>query len=168
MTEMQAAIGRIQLGLMTEWMAKRADNANRIANALLPFADESGPIRLPVFPRASYSNAVDEQRNIHAHYKYYAYVRPGNLATGWNRDRIVEEIVSRGVPCFQGSCSEVYLELAFDGTGWRPETQLPVAKDLGETSLMFLVHPTLVKNEMDAAVSVVQEVIGMANGQVES
>jgi dTDP-4-amino-4,6-dideoxygalactose transaminase len=57
-------------------------------------------------------------------------------------------MTSRGVPCFSGSCPEVYLEKAFDGTGWRPQTRLPVARELGETSLMFLVHPTLTDDEI--------------------
>jgi dTDP-4-amino-4,6-dideoxygalactose transaminase len=43
----------------------------------------------------------------------------------------------------------VYLEKAFDGTGWRPAERLPVARELGETSIMFLVHPTLTQAEVD-------------------
>jgi dTDP-4-amino-4,6-dideoxygalactose transaminase len=76
-------------------------------------------------------------------YKCYAYVQPERLARAWSRDRIIEAINAEGVPCFQGSCSEVYLEKAFDGTGWRPAERLPVARELGETSILFLVHPTL-------------------------
>ena len=79
----------------------------------------------------------------HAAYKCYVFVEPDKLAEGWSRDRIAQEVTARGVPCYQGSCSEVYLEKAFDGTGWRPARRLPVARELGETSLMFLVHPTL-------------------------
>jgi hypothetical protein len=71
-------------------------------------------------------------------------------------------ITARGVPCFQGSCSEVYLERAFDGTGWRPEPRLPIAKELGETSLMFLVHPTLTNGEMEKTAAVLSEVLGLA------
>ncbi len=52
---------------------------------------------------------------------------PENLAPGWTRDRIVNEIVAQGVPCYQGSCSEVYLERAFEGTPWRPRNVLPAA-----------------------------------------
>jgi dTDP-4-amino-4,6-dideoxygalactose transaminase len=85
------------------------------------------------------------------------------LAEGWNRDRIVNKIVERGVPCFQGSCSEVYLEKAFDGTGWRPRERLPVARELGETSLAFLVHPTLTEQEINRTSSVVGEVLRAAS-----
>ncbi|MCK1977981.1 hypothetical protein LNK15_13185, partial [Jeotgalicoccus huakuii] len=76
-------------------------------------------------------------------------MEPDQLAEGWSRDRILNEINSLGVPCFSGSCSEVYLERAFDDTGWRPQQRLPVARQLGETSLMFLVHPTLTEAEVE-------------------
>jgi dTDP-4-amino-4,6-dideoxygalactose transaminase len=159
MIEMQAAIGRIQLGRMADWTDKRGENAKIIADALEPFAKEGGPIRLPEFRCANCSETTHNKGCIHAHYKFYAYVRPQNLAPNWSRDRIVEEITTRGVPCFQGSCSEVYLERAFDGTGWRPEPRLPIAKELGETSLMFLVHPTLTNGEMEKTAAVVCDVL---------
>jgi dTDP-4-amino-4,6-dideoxygalactose transaminase len=98
----------------------------------------------------------------HANYKFYAYVRPENLRAGWSRDRIVAEIMALGVPCYQGSCSEVYLEKAFDGTGWRPATALPVAQALGETSLMFLVHPTLTEAEIDKTCAAIGSVLRQA------
>jgi dTDP-4-amino-4,6-dideoxygalactose transaminase len=80
----------------------------------------------------------------------------------WAVDRIIEAINAVGVPCFQGSCSEVYLEKAFDGTGWRPAQPLPVARALGETSVMFLVHPTLTQVEVDRTCEVVRRVMGVA------
>ena len=89
-------------------------------------------------------------------------LRPEALAEGWNRDRIMNEIVARGVPCYSGSCSEVYLEKAFDGTPWRPTERMPIAKELGETSLMFLTHPTLTQAEIDKTCAVIGEVMGLA------
>ncbi|MOA39112.1 hypothetical protein D3C78_1608620 [compost metagenome] len=103
------------------------------------------------------------QDNVHAHYKCYVYVQPGQLAEGWSRDRIVEAIGAKGVPCFQGSCSEVYLEKAFDGTGWRPQERLPVARALGETSIMFLVHPTLTAAEIDKTCTAIAQVLTAAS-----
>ena len=99
----------------------------------------------------------------HAAYKCYVYVQPEHLAAGWSRDRIVAAINAAGVPCYQGSCSEVYLEKAFDDTGWRPPVRLPVAKELGETSLMFLVHPTLTEAEITKTVAVVSQVLSEAS-----
>jgi dTDP-4-amino-4,6-dideoxygalactose transaminase len=98
----------------------------------------------------------------HAHYKCYVYVKPESLKADWSRDRIVEAINAEGVPCFQGSCSEVYLEKAFDGTGWRPEPRLPVAKALGETSVMFLVHPTLTEAEIQKTCLAIEKVMALA------
>jgi len=134
MLEVQAAVGRIQLRRMADWTAKRAQYAQAIWAACRPYS----AVRVPVVPTGS----------DHAHYKCYVYVQSDKLAPGWHRDRIVEAIKMLGVPCYQGSCSEVYLEKAFDQTGWRPAEHLPVARELGETSLMFLVHPTLTEVEM--------------------
>lgn len=129
MIEAQAAIGRIQLRRMDEWHAKRLAHAQAIWSC----ARSLPGLRVPEIP-----SAVE-----HAAYKCYVFIEPDQLRAGWNRDRIMAETVTLGVPCFYGSCSEVYREKAFDGTGWRPADRLPVAHELGETSLMFLVHPTL-------------------------
>lgn len=134
MQETQAVIGRIQLQRMPDWQAKRLAHARRIWNV----ARQLSGLRVPEVPR--YIR--------HAVYKCYVFVESDRLAEGWNRDRIIQEINARGVPCYQGSCAEVYLEKAFDGTGWRPPKRLPVARELGETSLMFLVHPTLEHEEI--------------------
>ena len=134
MQETQAVIGRIQLQRMPDWQAKRLAHARRIWNV----ARQLSGLRVPEVPR--YIR--------HAVYKCYVFVESDRLAEGWNRDRIIQEINARGVPCYQGSCAEVYLEKAFDGTGWCPPKRLPVARELGETSLMFLVHPTLEHEEI--------------------
>jgi dTDP-4-amino-4,6-dideoxygalactose transaminase len=152
MLEMQAVIGRIQLRRMAQWTERRTANAAALTAALQPFAGPTGVIRLPVFDSAG-------GVSVHAQYKFYAFVQPHNLAPGWSRDRIVAGINARGVPCYQGTCSEVYLEKAFDGTGYRPEQPLLVAKALGETSLMWLVHPTLTGAEMAQSCAVAGEVL---------
>lgn len=150
MTELQAVIGRIQLQRMPEWTRIRNDYAAQIWNT----ARECSGLRVPVVP-------ADIQ---HAAYKCYVFVEPGQLNDGWDRDRIMAEVNARGVPCFSGSCSEVYLEKAFDNTGFRPAERLPVAKELGETSLMFLVHPTLMPVELDKTCAVLREVMALAAG----
>ncbi|WP_028112619.1 DegT/DnrJ/EryC1/StrS family aminotransferase [Ferrimonas kyonanensis] len=148
MTEVQGAIGRIQLRRMADWQARRTANAER----LLSTASEFALIRS--IPVPDYVT--------HAWYKCYLFIEPSQLAPGWSRDRIVAAINDAGVPCMQGSCSEVYNEKAFDGTGWRPATPLANAVQLGETSLMFLVHPTLTEAEMDTSCEVLQRVLTQA------
>ena len=141
MLEMQAVLGRIQLRRMADWAAARNANAKRILDALAPLAGDDGPVRLAPF--------VTSREHTHAYYRFYCYVRPENLAQGWDRDRIVAQISAEGVPCFQGSCSEVYLEKAFSEAGLQPARRLPAAMELGETSLAFLVHPTLTEDEVE-------------------
>jgi dTDP-4-amino-4,6-dideoxygalactose transaminase len=169
---MQATIGRIQLRRMADWTKKRTSNARLLEQAFKPFSLEGGVIRVPIFgcssscSIASVGNEGCKLSCSHAYYKYYVYLRPQGLAPEWSRDRIIEAINAEGVPCFQGSCSEVYLEKAFDSTEWRPTARLPVAKELGENSLMFLVHPTLTNKEMQRSVEVIQSVLTKASGPV--
>ena len=162
MLEMQAAIGRVQLRLLPEWTRARHDLAKQLTDALLPFAGPGGPIRIATLGCSSCGTLAQtecQQGCVHGMYKYYFYVRPESLADGWSRDRIIQEVTARGVPCYHGSCSEVYLERAFDGTAWRPEHRLPVARQLGETSVMLLVHPTITPVQIELACDVVRGVI---------
>jgi len=163
MLEMQAAIGRIQLRRMQDWTAKRTANAQFIWAACRQHA----AVRVPNFGcNASSCDAACASRSgcDHAHYKCYVYVQPEQLASGWSRDRIVQAINAQGVPCNQGSCSEVYLEKAFDGTGWRPTERLPIARELGENSIVFLVHPTLTRAEIDLTCEIAGKVLTEASG----
>ena len=148
MLEMQAVIGRIQLGRMEAWHEARRRYGTTILTALAA----SPALRIPVVP-----SEVEP-----GWYKCYAVGRPERLREDWSRDRVMAEINAAGVPCFSGSCSEVYLEKAFEATLWRPAERLPVAKELGETSLMFLVHPTLTEVEIGRTVEVACSVMAAA------
>jgi len=145
MLEMQAVIGRIQLRKMNEWTQRRQENGKAIDEVLV---DLSG-VRLVNIP-----NYIE-----HAEYKHYVFIKPSALNKGWTRDRIINEINNAGVPCYQGSCSEIYLEKAFDNTPWRPASPLPNAVELGDTSLMFLVHPTLTPAEIELTCEVARKVL---------
>lgn len=151
-TEMQSVIGRIQLTRMAEWTAKRTANAYAILQACKPW-EQKGYLKVPVMEQTpGFEDCT------HAYYKLYMYVKPENLPENWSRDRIINEINELGVPCYSGSASEVYLEKAFDNTGLRPEPRLPIAKQLGETSLMFLVHPTLLESEIKKTIQTIETV----------
>jgi dTDP-4-amino-4,6-dideoxygalactose transaminase len=145
LTEMQAAIGRIQLQRLPEWTSVRTRNALQLAEAL---ADCSA-VRVPLPPGGI----------THAWYKFYAFVKPDALADGWSRDRILSEIASLGYPALSGSCSEIYLEKCFQEAGLSPAERLPVARELGETSLMFLVHPTITPEQMACYAEAVRSVV---------
>ena len=145
MIEVQAVIGRIQLRRMPQWHERRLANAERIWRT----AEGLPGLRVPRVPEGS----------THAAYKCYVFIEPEALRDGWSRDRVLNQINAAGVPCFSGSCSEVYLEKAFDGTGWRPEVRLCVARELGDTSLMFMVHPTLSEAELEKTCEVLRQVM---------
>lgn len=151
MTEIQAALGRLQLGYMKDWHNKRKANAESLLNT----ARKCRALRVPDVP----------DYIAHAWYKCYVFVRPDMLKKNWGRDSILAEINARGVPCYMGSCSEVYLEKAFDGTGYRPIERLEVAREVGDTSLMFLVHPTLTLEEIEKTNEVILSVMGEASLQ---
>ena len=145
MMEMQAVIGRLQLKKMPEWTEKRNANMVRI---------------LAEFENSAYFTVAKPSSDyVHAAYKCYVQVNIDALPEGWSRDCIMQEINGLGVPCFSGSCSEVYLEKAFEGTKWRPAQRLENAKQLGESSLMFLVHPTLSEQSISKTVDAIQQVI---------
>lgn len=148
MMEMQGVIGRIQLARMADWTAKRTAHAM----AIFEVARQSDAVRVPEVPA----------HVRHAFYKAYMFVRPETLASGWTRDRIVAEINARGAPCYQGTASEVYLEKAFDTAPGRPTSRLPEAKKLGETSIMFLVHPTLTEDDIAMTRDAVNSVLKSA------
>jgi dTDP-4-amino-4,6-dideoxygalactose transaminase len=156
MLEVQGAIGRLQLRRMAEWTERRRANAATIAAACAEFPC----IRVPPFrcgPEGCLPGCAVDCR--HANYRCYVYVDADVLRPGTTRDGIVDGIRAEGVPCFQGSCSEVYLERAFDGTGWRPPQRLPEARALGETSLAFLVHPTLRPQDLEATLHAIRKVL---------
>jgi hypothetical protein len=148
MTEMQATIGRSQLRKLPMWLNIRRRNAAILTEG---FSGIQG-LRLTLPPE-----------NVgHAYYKYYVFVEPEALNADWNRERIMASLMAEGIPCGSGSCSEIYLEKAFDGRAYRPTDRLPVARRLGETSLMFMVHPTLTADDMDDMVQATNRVMKVA------
>ncbi len=154
MTEMQAVIGRIQLKRIEKWNVKRLKNATAIWDA----ARKSKIIRVPNFfpcDNCDQLSGINCSLNCkHAAYKCYIFVK-GNSSL---RDKMIDAINKRGIPCFSGSCSEVYLENAFKDTNFKPKKRLPIAKKLGETSLMFLCNPNLTKKDIKKTCTVISEV----------
>jgi dTDP-4-amino-4,6-dideoxygalactose transaminase len=148
LTEMQSAIGRVQLRKLPRWTRDRQCHAAILTECFstIPALRVTAP-----FPGIG-----------HAYYKYYTFVRPDMLKSDWNRDRIMTAITAEGIPCYTGSCSEIYREKAFTDAGLAPPRRLPVARELGETSLMFLVHPTLCEADMADTCRAVDKVIAVA------
>jgi dTDP-4-amino-4,6-dideoxygalactose transaminase len=148
MTEMQAAVGRIQLERMDIWHKKRKDNAQAILKACAEFTNT---IRV-----SEIDNDIE-----HAWYKLNVYVCLESLKDGWDRDRIINEINQFGIPCYSGSCSEIYLEKAFDDK-FRPQERLPNAKTIGESALMFLIHPSLTNADINKTCQAIKKTLSQA------
>lgn len=148
LTELQSAVGRIQLRRLSFATAVRTYNALVLAAAL----DGLPAVRVP----------LPLEGITHAWYKFYAFVEIDALADGWSRDRILSEIADTGYPAFSGSCSEIYLEKCFQQAGLTPAERLPIARQLGETSLMFLVHPTITAEQMNDYAEAVRSVVKLA------
>ena len=169
MLEIQAVIGRIQLRRMTEWTARRNENAQILTEKMHNLLGTNRLLNLPKFACNSVCSRSDQKCTSkesgsckHAFYKYYIYLNPNKIALGWNKERIIEAVNEAGVPCYSGSCSEVYLEKAFEATDFGPSTRLSNARYLGETSIMFLVHPTISEEKMHEAGAVIKGVLSQA------
>jgi dTDP-4-amino-4,6-dideoxygalactose transaminase len=143
-TEMQSAMGRVLLRRLPQMLERR-----RRWGGILTRRFSGMPALRVTIPPADVA---------HSYYKYYVFLRPERLRSNWTRDRIIEAVKAEGIPCFSGSCSEIYLEKAF-ATEIRPPVRLPVAKELGETSLMFLVHPTLSEGDINATADAIEKVL---------
>jgi dTDP-4-amino-4,6-dideoxygalactose transaminase len=143
MTEMQAAIGRVAVRKLPQWVTARRRHARLLDSELSRIA----ALRTTLPPAG-----IDP-----SYYKYYVFLRPERLRSGWSRDRILHALRAEGIPCGSGVCPEIYLERAFAHSGY-PAARLPVARKLGQTSLMFLVHPTLSDREMQDTCSAVAKV----------
>jgi dTDP-4-amino-4,6-dideoxygalactose transaminase len=146
MTELQATIGRLQLRKLPAWVSARQDNAATLSKALVNVAG----LRIPRPPR----------HLEHSYYRFYVYLDTDTFKAGWDRDRVVAEVAERGVPCFSGSCSEIYREGAFSDYGPMPD--LPVARELGQSSIALLVHPTLTQDHMTASADALKSVLKRA------
>ena len=149
MTEIQAAIGLEQLHKLNDWVLQRQKNAEQLTS---------------YFKNIPALRVTIPNKNIdHAYYKYYVFVRNKLLKPGWTRDKIVQAINKEGVPCFTGSCSEVYKEKAFVDAKIFPSKDFKIAKELGETSLMFNVHPMLNTQDIESIYHAVKKVFNHAS-----
>lgn len=148
LTELQSAVGRNQLGKLPGWVEKRRRYAAMLSKA---FSNTPG-LRVTLPPE--YIG--------HSYYKYYVFIRPDLLKEDWDRDRIMAAVNERGIPCFSGICGQIYKEKAFIKNKLSPDHELLVSDELMRTSLMFLVHPTLINRNILDTIRVVQEVMGEA------
>ena len=147
-TEMQSAIGRLQLKKLPQWLAVRRRNAGFLSQGLAAVPG----LRLALPPAHSE----------HAYYKYYAFIHPEMLRPEWNMERILDALAAEGIPGGVGACSEIYLEKAFVNAGFGPKQRLPMARRLADSSLMFMLHPGLIEQDMRDACTALAKVMRAA------
>jgi len=149
LTEMQSAIGRLQLKKLPRWLAIRRRYAAMMIEGM---SDIPGlNVRAP------------DEGIQPAWYRFYAMIDANALAVDWNQNRIIEAISTEGIPCFHGSCSEIYREKAFESlSGSR--YPLPNAHSASHSSLALLLHPTLKEEHIERTIKVVRGVFQRAVG----
>jgi dTDP-4-amino-4,6-dideoxygalactose transaminase len=147
LTELQSAIGRVLLKHLPQSVQRRRELAHLLTK------------RFAQMPALRVSEPPDHM--VHSYYKYYVFLQKERLRSDWDQQRMIHAIQAEGVPCLAGICSELYMEKAFP-LELRPPQRLPVARELGETALMFLVHPTLSEADMEDTADAVEKVIACA------
>lgn len=152
LTEMQSAIGRIQLKRMPTWTTIRNENAEKIFQVCRQYPW----LIVPTVP----------DYILHAYYKCYVFIDQSKLPNDISRDDILTIINEFNVPCYSGSCSEVYKEKAFENTELQPKVALKHAKILGQTSLMFLVHPTITNLEMENVCQALRQALDIISNKL--
>ena len=138
-----AAIGLTQLAKLDEWRGARSRNAQIYVDALRQVPG----LRVP----------LPAEGARHAFYKLYFYLDRPPEAAGALRTRILERATEQGLRVFSGSCSEIYREKAFADL---PQPDCRVAHELGETSLMVEVHPTLRPDLLERRAERLAQIIG--------
>lgn len=148
MTEVQAAVGRIQLRRLEKWTAERRENSDFLRTLLKGC------------PALQIPNPPEEYR--HAFYRLYESIQLEQLKAEWTRDRVITRINELGGNVGCGSCGEIYREGAFADT-WSG-VRLPGASLAHETSLAFLVNPGLSRQQLkrtaEATIAALREATG--------
>ncbi len=147
-TEMQSAIGIIQLNKIDLWNKIRTKNALLLNNYL----SKNPLLRIP----------IPHKGLVHGWYKFNCFLNKDFLKDNWSREKIIKAIIERGYPAFQGGCSELYLEKCFSSKSSKKYKKLLIANELGETNITFLVHPTIEEELMSDYASNILKVLNLA------
>lgn len=152
MTELAGAIGKLALKRLPDWIAARRENA-KCLDAGLAQIDGLEVLSAP-------------ENCTHSYYKYYVNVAADRLTGDFTRDDIVRCLQAEGIPCGSGMCCEIYNEKAIAQSEFAVTKPMPNAKQLGERSIMFMVHPTLGESDMEDIVAACEKVMRNVNSAV--
>jgi dTDP-4-amino-4,6-dideoxygalactose transaminase len=149
MTEFQAAIGLKQLAKLPTWIEQRNENARVLIEALKRYEF----IDVPTMKEA--------EGHVNAYYRLYAKVKKNITVADYSnvslRDHIINCLVAAGVPCFVGSCAEIYREKLFSDSV--EFNRLPNATVFADDGFCFLVHHTITKEQVDNISQIISHVL---------
>ena len=77
----------------------------------------------------------------------------------------MEAAIAAGLPCQSGSCPEIYREQACIRAGYRPESVLRSARQLGEESIMMPIDHTLDDDSIRTMGEVLRSVLDAASAK---
>jgi perosamine synthetase len=142
LTDLQAAIGRVQLRKLPAILQRRRDLAARY---------RAGLDGIPGF-------ALPQHAAEHTWQTYMAVVPQGR-----SRDRIQQELASRGIGAAPGSVAGHCLQVYKDTLGYR-EDNLPVSRLLQERGLALPLHARMTDEEADTVVRETRQVLSPGAG----
>ncbi|MVZ98254.1 DegT/DnrJ/EryC1/StrS aminotransferase family protein [Sphingorhabdus sp. IMCC26285] len=145
MTEMQAAIGRVQLKKLPKWLAQRRANAHCLSEAV---ADIPGVI----------VDAYDAHI-LSARYKYFIRIDEDKLPGNKTRADIIAGLLALGIQCGSGSCPDMSKEIAFQGREPRRDGNLENAHRLGASTIMFPVDHLFSEDDMLVIAGALKKVV---------
>jgi len=162
MTELQGAIGRLQLKNIKRWNVKR----NAYLTSIWKTVSAIDGLFAPLDSHSSNVLAGDLQDQIiHGGYKCIVLVDPLTLNPGWDRDAIVEELQELGVPCYSAKYEEVYHQTAVKEARLCPAEILHGAQYFSEHGILFDVHPALSIKDVDKICRDIKAIMQYASGQ---
>jgi dTDP-4-amino-4,6-dideoxygalactose transaminase len=134
MTEMQSAIGRIQLARLPQWLERRRANAASLIGRLRNVPG----IRLPEVPEG-----IE-----HAFYKFNFLVAADRECPAPFHAAFLRDLIDSGVPASAGTCPNMSKEHAFAARGFSNPVELAGADFVGARNVTLPVDHTLVEADM--------------------
>ncbi len=130
MTEIQAAIGLVQLGKLPAFVAKRRENARRLSGLLA----EAEKLQVPREPKGR-------------GHSWYLYTVRLKSATETERNKIVAELKSKGIGAEVYYANPVHLMPYYRGNFGRRE--LPETEKAAKQVFSLPVHPGVTEEQVD-------------------
>lgn len=130
MTDIQAAIGLVQLGKVDNWNRQRQDNARFLTGKLSPLSG----VKTPKVRRNSE----------HVFHQYTICVEK-------DRDKMVEGLNSAGIAAGVYYPIPIHRQPLYMGMGY--EKDMPITEKLAKQVISLPVHPALILNELEKIVA---------------